>query len=157
MKKTLLMTFTIAVVATALPARASMMCQHDWLAAWRNSGTGDNRRIEGFALEPADRLWMAGADIGNAGFQSVIGVARCSISTGVPGTTQPNINHSSTGFHCWCRMVSPAFGMWVHSHNFTTSAACASGCASSGGGCSYQMIWGGNFIRNIILMPASTL
>ena len=157
MKKVLVLVSVMVLLVHVAPVRASMMCAHDWLAAWRY----DNGDGAGWIISPTtlsfgdnDRFWALGGNIGNAGHQSVIGVARCSSTAGTSGQTSTNVV-ATFGQHCWCRMISPGVGShWVHASNFAVMGnTCATGCGGGGGStgsCLMMMSMVGDVRRRVL-------
>ena len=118
--KILITTLTIVVAASMAPntARASMMCQHDWLAAWRTAISGGealNGLTQGYTATSNNisglGTWAISATTGNAGRQSVTGISGCYSSNSSPPTNNPMADIH--GSNCWCRMMTPMIGSWV--------------------------------------------
>ena len=157
--KILLTTFTIAVAASmaSSTARASMMCQHDWLNAWREAS---NAQIQAATSWPSCCVftrstrvtnWAVSSMHGNAGRQSVIGLALCSSTPGGTATTGnracavPGSGNSvcrdepasQYGSNCWCRIISPAVGRaWVFIGDEISTPDCTANCAFN---CAYNV------------------
>ena len=115
---------------------ASMLCQHDWLADWRNhSGMLPNARVAS-TNSSRSGAWAVGADIGGAGQQSVVGISMCTAIAGHSGDFRPD------GAQCWCKMTSPTVGAnWVRHIDFgadpndchiNCAQLCADGVRSGG-------------------------
>ena len=118
--KILITTLTIVVAASMAPntARASMMCQHDWLAAWANhSGALPDARVTFMGFEQpelnntngARGIWAISSTLGGAGRQTVVGISACTNTTTVHQHSGP----ASPGDYCHCTVISPTItGIW---------------------------------------------
>ena len=135
MKNILLKAIIITVATTATPTRASMMCQHDWLAAWRAANTlqgSDNSQnnisyFHASTSNSVDGVWAVSATNGGAGRQAVSGISACRASS-----ANASENNFLPGQFCWCRMTNPMVGSnWVFQNDMSTLGTCQIFCAQS--------------------------
>ena len=127
----LLTTFTIAIAASATPdtAHTSMMCQHDWLAVWRNAASLAEATTANspttFTGGSRVGSWAISSTTGGAGRQSINGISVCDAAPA------PSPSSGTEGPNCWCRMMSPMIGSWVLIQSSEwIGAGCTQSCAS---------------------------
>ena len=145
MKKVLVIVMVSVLVVHVVPARASMMCAHDWLEVWRaHAGRLPGLLHTEEVNNPQPNVWAVSSTLGEAGRQSVLGIFSCSnLSSG-------NSPGANSGSICWCRIISPIIGNWRHTNLVPCNplhpggAGCASGCAH---------VFGGNQIYRQAMIP----
>ena len=62
-------------------------------------------------------------------YGTVHGISACTNTSGSYAVANENLDVSTSGLYCWCKMTHPAVSLWVFSRSYSSTSECASICA----------------------------
>ena len=62
-------------------------------------------------------------------YGTVHGISACTNTSGSYAVANENLDVSTSGLYCWCKMTHPAVSLWVFSLSSSSASDCASYCA----------------------------